>query len=161
MDWHICQASKILKSACLGEITRIVSGYLARPSSRLGAVSSVVEHFLDTEGVTGSNPVSRTISSNSATKSVSEKSFILVAVDVTRLKYSHKWAVFEEIRASLPRLLLFFRHALSGGCLGAPSRQMTQRFGQLLDCDRFHQHSRLMLADERLEFGVGGHAGHE
>ena len=25
------------------------------------AVSSVVEHFLDTEGVTGSNPVSRTI----------------------------------------------------------------------------------------------------
>jgi hypothetical protein len=26
------------------------------------AVSSVVEHFLDTEGVTGSNPVSRTIS---------------------------------------------------------------------------------------------------
>ena len=27
----------------------------------MGAVSSVVEHFLDTEGVTGSNPVSRTI----------------------------------------------------------------------------------------------------
>ena len=29
------------------------------------AVSSVVEHFLDTEGVTGSNPVSRTIFSPS------------------------------------------------------------------------------------------------
>ena len=27
----------------------------------LGAVSSVVEHYLDTVGVTGSNPVSRTI----------------------------------------------------------------------------------------------------
>lgn len=27
-----------------------------------GAVSSVVEHFLDTEGVRGSNPLSRTIS---------------------------------------------------------------------------------------------------
>ena len=26
-----------------------------------GAVSSVVEHFLDTEGVRGSNPLSRTI----------------------------------------------------------------------------------------------------
>ncbi|MEY2408857.1 MAG: hypothetical protein QOF48_1527 [Verrucomicrobiota bacterium] len=33
-----------------------VSGRLAA-----SAVSSVVEHFLDTEGVTGSNPVSRTI----------------------------------------------------------------------------------------------------
>ena len=30
-------------------------------SSEGCAVSSVVEHFLDTEGVTGSNPVSRTI----------------------------------------------------------------------------------------------------
>ena len=29
------------------------------------AVSSVVEHFLDTEGVRGSNPLSRTISSES------------------------------------------------------------------------------------------------
>jgi hypothetical protein len=29
------------------------------------AVSSVVEHYLDTVGVTGSNPVSRTISENS------------------------------------------------------------------------------------------------
>ena len=32
-------------------------------SLELGAVSSVVEHYLDTVGVTGSNPVSRTISS--------------------------------------------------------------------------------------------------
>ena len=31
-------------------------------SLELGAVSSVVEHYLDTVGVTGSNPVSRTIS---------------------------------------------------------------------------------------------------
>ena len=30
-------------------------------SFELGAVSSVVEHYLDTVGVTGSNPVSRTI----------------------------------------------------------------------------------------------------
>src|SRR5438552_12363410 len=30
-------------------------------SLELGAVSSVVEHYLDTVGVTGSNPVSRTI----------------------------------------------------------------------------------------------------
>ena len=30
-------------------------------SVRLCAVSSVVEHYLDTVGVTGSNPVSRTI----------------------------------------------------------------------------------------------------
>ncbi len=30
-------------------------------SASLGAVSSVVEHYLDTVGVTGSNPVSRTI----------------------------------------------------------------------------------------------------
>jgi hypothetical protein len=29
-------------------------------SLELGAVSSVVEHYLDTVGVTGSNPVSRT-----------------------------------------------------------------------------------------------------
>ena len=33
-------------------------------SLELGAVSSVVEHYLDTVGVTGSNPVSRTISSS-------------------------------------------------------------------------------------------------
>jgi hypothetical protein len=33
-----------------------------RPFGPGSAVSSVVEHFLDTEGVTGSNPVSRTIS---------------------------------------------------------------------------------------------------
>jgi hypothetical protein len=31
-----------------------------------GAVSSVVEHYLDTVGVTGSNPVSRTILSPSS-----------------------------------------------------------------------------------------------
>jgi hypothetical protein len=33
-----------------------------------GAVSSVVEHYLDTVGVTGSNPVSRTIFSQAADK---------------------------------------------------------------------------------------------
>ncbi len=33
-----------------------------RPYLPKGAVSSVVEHYLDTVGVTGSNPVSRTIS---------------------------------------------------------------------------------------------------
>ena len=31
------------------------------PSGFQGAVSSVVEHYLDTVGVTGSKPVSRTI----------------------------------------------------------------------------------------------------
>jgi hypothetical protein len=35
-------------------------------SLELGAVSSVVEHYLDTVGVTGSNPVSRTIFSPAA-----------------------------------------------------------------------------------------------
>ena len=32
-----------------------------RITSTKGAVSSVVEHYLDTVGVTGSNPVSRTV----------------------------------------------------------------------------------------------------
>ena len=44
-----------------------------RSSSGGGAVSSVVEHFLDTEGVTGSNPVSRTIFLREQTQTVTNK----------------------------------------------------------------------------------------
>ena len=39
-------------------------------SRELGAVSSVVEHYLDTVGVTGSNPVSRTILSSAVQRLV-------------------------------------------------------------------------------------------
>ena len=37
------------------------TSFAARRSSSVRAVSSAVEHLPDTEGVTGSNPVSRTI----------------------------------------------------------------------------------------------------
>ena len=38
----------------------LITGELSRITNS-GAVSSVVEHYLDTVGVTGSNPVSRTM----------------------------------------------------------------------------------------------------
>src|SRR5207237_6949410 len=42
------------------------------------AVSSVVEHFLDTEGVRGSNPLSRTILSFASSASIAYRCFLLL-----------------------------------------------------------------------------------
>jgi hypothetical protein len=61
----------------------------ARSTGRLtGAVSSVVEHYLDTVGVTGSNPVSRTIHSSELRNKIA-----------VRKKYSGLiWVLLSEAR---------------------------------------------------------------
>ena len=49
------------KKSCLLECPYVALAIPDFVSGHSSAVSSVVEHYLDTVGVTGSNPVSRTI----------------------------------------------------------------------------------------------------
>ena len=63
----MARSKNVLKSSCAGRmLLRCFKDDVhntMRDGHRFpeGAVSSVVEHYLDTVGVTGSNPVSRTI----------------------------------------------------------------------------------------------------
>src|SRR5437016_12310339 len=58
-----CERKRFLRSSTnAGDLdSPSITDHLSPITSIGGAVSSVVEHYLDTVGVTGSNPVSRTI----------------------------------------------------------------------------------------------------
>src|SRR5438132_10690924 len=64
-----CERKRFLRSSANASsiLTRHRSPITYHRSLKLGAVSSVVEHYLDTVGVTGSNPVSRTTFSPAVT----------------------------------------------------------------------------------------------